>query len=190
MVRLAKEIVCMIKKHTVCILLPALIVLTLAAVLIWFFSPGIHIIGPFVHADIQVNCMLLNADDFSFVEETTFALTLTAHGRKEGELNKHNGTMELEGFPVEYDLANDGRNGFAYYDPDSGLWRLSYACPTPTGDDFSPTRYEVIFFRNTPDQMIIEVYSEKDLAYIAVVTNSPKEAVQIYSNYQESHRNH
>lgn len=177
----------MTKKQTVWILLTSVVVLlALAAVLIWFFSPGVHTIGPFLHAEMTADCILLNAEDLSFVEETQFTISLTACGKADGELPKHNGSMELAGHSVKFVLkSGDGRNGFAQYDHDAGLWRLTYSSPAQDGayPSLYPLEYEVCFFANSPTQMIVKIIREGKSTHIGVLADNLEQAKQIYFDY-------
>lgn len=77
-----------------------LIALILAAIILWFFSPGIHLLWFFAHMNAEKKCYLLDVREGTILKETTIRFECSANTLT----GAFNGTILIPEYPVQYTI--------------------------------------------------------------------------------------
>jgi len=177
------------KKRLVWLVL-LLVTIVVVGVLLWFFSPGVHVLGPFLRMDVDTPVYFFTGGSKGVYtgESTVFRGDFTVMDRWwddviEGENWAFQGSMEVQGYELAYDAQwCHGPNGWGYRGKD-GRWDVHYDAnwmvSNAVGDvEFlrSPNYYWLQFYGDDPEAMVIYIFREEGASLIAVPADSPEEA--------------
>lgn len=141
----------------------AVLAIAVAGVLVWFFSPGIHVLFGHIHLEVSETGCIMN-ENGEVLGEATFAADGFAQNSKtvsDGEF-----TLSLTGFPA---ITEEDTRGALAYEESDGVWTVTVSKPSFTTDPETgkpvferAAKYEIYIDKNSGDILTCCVYGVKD----------------------------
>lgn len=167
-----------------------LLAVIVAALLIWFFSPGIHILGPFLHINVQENAFIIDGDKCEILGTTKVVACGTADALF---TEQYSGILEILSQSQTHNGLFVDHDGNASIDT-SGFLNITYygyyTFPSEKGDGSVVLRICDIFHAKLHGKKLDFLICPlvEDNLY-AVCADSEDEALEYFAWMQESYQN-
>ena len=168
----------------------AVVVLLVAGVLIWFFSPGVHFLGNFANFDLEEEkCYIISKDSGEVLGQTTLTLKGFVNNPSEGTVS--GGTFEIRGYT---DILH-GQRGQLIDDlvaaKHNGEWTVLYSAYENFEGDILPSEAEsaagvnvqIWFVEDVPVAWVAYGKEWKQQDVYAVCADSEEAALAVYQEY-------
>lgn len=160
------------KKTAIIVLAIGLPIVLIGGFLLWFFSPGVHIVGRFAHLDIQKDCYYVDMDSGEILGESILTLDCDTNPLTD----MLSGSVCLPEYPVEGDVSRcaftkrEGYLSFAY----SGV-RFG---PGDDGNITSFVDFGYYIYVKDAEHIFAVTKTKEDLMVLAVCADSEQEALE------------
>lgn len=153
--------------------------IVLSACFMSFLKPGVHVLGRWVHVDLQKTCYFITHDNINGIQVTGES-TFTAMGYVRDpigtEAGSFRGHMNVETYPISLEQAylhNAGGIGAEF---------LELSCMGPDCE----ISYWVRILKSDPDVIVIHITRDDGQNLTAVCGDTEEQAIHNYQRYLEA----